>query len=173
MFICWFICDAGILWVLIKEYLNSTDGPSLPVKIAIPSIVTVLFIFNVYYKSWAQSIERKLIAIATADELGKASLTSAFTAVFLDALGIIVPTTLYATLFLIGGNFLVSVGKMLFICLALYMVPLFGKIIVRINTKEEIRKKEEENRKKMADEVAEKVASRVALQIPANPLKDN
>jgi 3-deoxy-D-manno-octulosonic-acid transferase len=156
----------GTVYILTSQYINSKVEVGLSVKIAIPTIIVVIFIFNLHYKSWQQGVERRLIAITTAQELGKAGTTKPVTAVFLDAFGIIVPMAMYATLFVIGGKFLQVTGIVLFECLAVYMIRLVGKVLMTINNNEELQAQEKQQAEEMAEKVADKVAGRMAVKLP-------
>jgi hypothetical protein len=171
MLFAWLLALAGILYVLMSQYFDSPEV-TLSVKIAIPSIITFLIIWNLNYKAWQQGVERKLIAIATASELGKVGSTGIMMGVFLDAFGLIVPIAMIATLFIIGGDFLKITGIMLFECLACYSLVLIGKILTGINSNDATRKQEAQKDDQFAEKVADKMAQKIGpLTPPPEPKK--
>jgi hypothetical protein len=156
----WTLALGGMVYLFVKQYMES-PGVSIVVKIGLPVLVAFWILFMKYYKSWQQSMERKLIAIATAGELGKVGATGPVVANILDSMGLVVPTAIMALIFVVGGQFLFQTGIMLFEVLALYMLPVIGKIIRDKNSRAEALREESKKENALADVMADKIANKI------------
>lgn len=142
--------------VVFQYFLNNNEMPTW-MKVVVPCLLALLVFFLVYYKSLKQKINRKLIAIETAKELGKAGKTNSVVANLLETMGLVIPMLLISTVFVIGGQYLVRTGTVLFEILAMYIVIIIGNIVCDVNRKEELKKQEA----KLAEELADKVAKKI------------
>lgn len=142
--------------VVFQYFLNNNEMPTWA-KVVVPCLLALLVFFLVYYKSLKQKINRKLTAIETAKELGKAGKTNSVVANLLETMGLVIPMLLISEIFVIGGQYLVRTGTVLFEILAMYTVIIIGNIVCDVNRKEELKKQEA----KLAEELADKVAKKI------------
>lgn len=148
----------GMIAIVILQYF-SKERNDMPIwiKVIIPSLLAVLIAFLVYYKKIKDVINRKLTAIETAKELGKAGKTNSVIANLLESLGIIIPLALIGAIFIIGGKYLKTTGIVLFELLAMYLIILIGNTICDFLKKQECKKKEAEDTEEFAKKVASKL----------------
>lgn len=151
------LAGGGTVAVLVFQYFTKKNPSPVAVKVLIPCMIALLIAFLVYYKAIKKKIDRKLIAIETAKELGKKGKTSSLVSNLLETIGIVLPLALIAGIFMIGGEYLVKTGLILFEILGFYSIVIIGNIICDYNTKQEIRKKEIEQAEAFAESVAKKV----------------
>lgn len=145
-----------VLYIVIVQYIQKLEIPKLQ-KIALPSLLSVLIVFLVFYRKIKERIARKLSAIATAKELGATGTTSSVTICILESLGVVIPLSLLAVIFLIGGNCLKEIGKILLECLLFYLFPFAGNIWCKCNIKAEMIDKKVEAEDKLAEKIANKM----------------
>jgi len=157
---CYLLSCTGMAVIVVFQYFANNNPMPTWAKIAVPCLLALLILFLVYYKSIKEKINRKLIAIETAKEMGKAGQTNTIVANILEVLGIVVPLLLIATIFVVGGQYLVRTGTVLFEILGMYMVIVIGNIICDTNTKQELKQKELEEAEKMADSIADKISTK-------------
>lgn len=148
---------SGMVVVVVFQYFTHNNPMPTWAKVTVPCLLALLIAFLVYYKSLKQKINRKLIAIETAKELGKAAKTNSIVANLLETMGIVVPLLLIAGIFVIGGEYLVRTGTVLFEILGMYTVIIVGNIICDSNTKQELQQKELEQAEKLADNIANRI----------------
>jgi hypothetical protein len=160
----WTLALGGMVWLFVKQYIES-PGVKITAKIGIPVLVAFYILWDKYYKSWQQSMERKLIAITTAGELGKVGSTGPVVANIIDVMGIIVPVATISVIFIIGGAFLQRTGILLLEVLALYMIPVIGKIIRDKNSRDAALKAEAQKDDQLAEKVANKMADKMSDKI--------
>lgn len=120
-------------------------------------MIALLILFLVYYKSLKQKINRKLTAIETAKEMGKTGETNAIVANLLEVMGIIIPLALISGIFVLGGQYLVKTGTILFEMLGMYLVIVIGNICCDVNEREELKKKELEKAEEITNKIADKI----------------
>lgn len=149
---------SGMVAVIVFQYITKKNPMPTWSKITVPCLIGLLIAFLVYYKSLKQKINRKLIAIETAKELGQTGTTNSVVANLLETMGVVIPLLLIALIFVIGGAYLVKTGQVLFEMLGLYTIIIVGNIVCDSNTKQELQKKELEQSEAMADKVAEKLS---------------
>ena len=65
--------------------------------------------------------------------------------------------SLIASIFCIGGNYLAKTGLILFEILGMFSITIVGNIVCDANTKEELRKKEEEHAEALAEQITSKL----------------
>ena len=148
---------SGMAVVVIYQYIANNNPMPTWMKIVVPCLLALLIAFLVYYKSIKERINRKLIAVETAKELGKKGQTSSVVANLLEVIGIAIPLLLIATIFVVGGNYLVRTGVVLYEILGLYCIIVVGNIFCDSNTKEEIKKKEAQKSEQLAETIAKKL----------------
>ena len=148
---------SGMAVVVIYQYIANNNPMPTWMKIVVPCLLALLIAFLVYYKSIKERINRKLIAVETAKELGKKGQTSSVVANLLEVIGIAIPLLLIATIFVVGGNYLVRTGVVLYEILGLYCIIVVGNIFCDSNTKEEIKKKEAQQSEQLAETIAKKL----------------
>jgi hypothetical protein len=158
----WIVALSGMIYLFVTQYMNK-PGISITVKIGLPILFAFYILWDKYYKSWLQGVERKLIAITTAGEMGKVGATGPIAANVLDVMGLVVPIANIAIIFIIGGQFLYHTGILLLEVLALYMIPVVGKIIRDKNSRDEALKEEAKKDEELAEKVAEKMADKIKL----------
>lgn len=151
------LAGSGTVVVVVFQYFAHNNPMPTWAKVTVPCLLALLITFLVYYKSLKQKINRKLIAIETAKELGKSAQTNSIVSNLLETMGIVVPLLLIAGIFVIGGQYLVRTGTVLFEILGMYSVIIIGNIICDSNTKQELQKKELEQAEQFADKVADKI----------------
>lgn len=151
------IATSGTVVILIFQYFPKSNPMPTWAKITVPCLLALLIFFLVYFKSLKERINRKLIAIETAKELGKAAKTNSIVANLLETMGIVVPLLLIGLIFIIGGEYLAKTGLVLLEILAMYTVVIIGNIICDSNTKQELAKEELAR----ADALAGKIASKI------------
>lgn len=151
------LAGTGTILVVIFQYFTHNNPMSTGAKITVPCLLALLIVFLVYYKSLKQKINRKLIAIETAKELGKSAKTNSVVANLLETMGVVVPLLLISGIFVIGGEYLVRTGVVLFEILGMYSVIIIGNILCDSNTKQELEKRELEQVEKLADNIASKI----------------
>ena len=148
---------SGTALILVFQYIANNNPMPTWAKIVVPCLLALLIAFLVYYKLIKERINRKLVAIETAKELGKKGRTSSVVANLLETLGVVIPLLLIATIFCIGGKYLVRTGIVLFEILGMYCFIVIGNIWCDANTRAEHARKEKEAQDKFADQVAEKI----------------
>lgn len=148
---------SGTVVVLVFQYFSKKNPSPISIKVAIPCMLALLIAFLVYYKSIKAKINRKLIAIETAKELGNKGRTSSIVANLLETIGIVIPLALIAGIFMVGGEFLGTTGLILFEVLGFFSLVIIGNIICDFNTKQELKKKEAEQAEILADNIAKKI----------------
>lgn len=148
---------SGMAVVVVFQYFTNNNPMPTWAKVVVPCLLALLIAFLVYYKSLKQKINRKLIAIETAKELGKRGKTGSVVANLLETMGIVIPLLLISAIFVIGGQYLQRTGVVLFEILGMYTVIIIGNICCDFNTKEEIKKKEAAMAEDLANKVAEKI----------------
>lgn len=148
---------SGMTVIMVFQYFTNKNPMPTWLKATLPCMVALLILFLIYYKSLKAKISRKLIAIETAKELGKAGETSVLVANILETMGIVIPLTLISGIFILGGQYLVRTGFVMLEMLGMYSVVIIGNIVCDINTKEELKKKEQEKAKELVDKIANKI----------------
>lgn len=151
------LSGSGMVTIMVFQYFTKSNPMPTWAKITIPFLIAILIFFLIYYKTLTAKINRKLTAIETAKELGQAGKTNSVVANLLETIGVVVPMILIGGIFIIGGQYLVKTGIVLFEILAMYVVVIIGNVICDVNTKEELKKEQREK----AEEFAEKVASKI------------
>ena len=151
------LAGSGVVAVVVFQYFTHNNPMPTWAKVTVPCLLALLIAFLVYFKSLKARINRKLTAIETAKELGKAAKTNTIVANLLETMGIVVPLLLIGLIFIIGGEYLVRTGQVLLEILAMYTVVIVGNIICDANTKQELAKKELEAAEKLADKIADKI----------------
>ncbi len=155
--VCYLLSGVGSALVVVFQYVVERDGMLASVKIIIPCLIALLVAFLIYYKSIKEKINRKLIAIETAKEIGKTPKTNTIISTLLEALGIVIPLLLMATIFVIGGEYLVQIGKILFEILGLFSITIIGNMICDANSKQEMKEKELKKAQELADIISKKI----------------
>jgi len=155
--ITYLLAGSGMVAIIVFQYLTHKNPMPTWAKITVPCLLGLLIAFLVYFKSLKERINRKLIAIETAKELGKAAQTNSIVSNLLETMGIVVPLLLIGLIFIIGGEYLVKTGQVLLEILAMYTVIIVGNIICDSNTKQELAKKELEQAEKLAGKIANKI----------------
>ena len=148
----------GMAAILIFQYFTSKNPMPTWAKVTVPMLIALLVAFLVYYKTIKEKINRKLIAIETAKEMGKAGETNSIVSSLLETIGVVIPLVLIATIFLVGGKYLAKTGLILFEMLAMYAIIIIGNIICDSNKKQELKEKELKQAEDLADSVAEKLS---------------
>lgn len=148
---------SGTVVVVVFQYITEKNPMPTWAKVTVPCLLALLISFLIYYKSIKEKINRKLVAIETAKEIGKEGKTNSIVANILETMGVVIPLALIAAIFVVGGKYLTQTGLVLFEILGMYCVVIIGNICCDFNTKEELRKKEQEQAEKLADVIAEKI----------------
>ena len=148
---------SGMAVIVIFQYFTSNNPMPTYAKIAVPCLLALLIFFLIYYKSIKEKINRKLIAIETAKELGKAGRSGGIVGPLLETLGIIIPLILIGGIFVVGGEYLSRTGVVLFEVLGMYLVIVIGNIICDANTQAELKRLEREKAEELAGKIAEKI----------------
>lgn len=151
------LAGTGSVIIVVCQYVSRKNQAPTGIKIAVPCLVALLIVFLVYWSSIKNLINRKLIAIETAKELGQVGQTNSIVANILSSIGIIVPLLIIATIFAVGGKYLTQSGIVLFELLGMYIVTIIGNIGADAIKKAELQKKELEQSEKFADEIAKKI----------------
>lgn len=151
------LSGAGMITISVFQYFADSNPMPTWLKVTIPCMIALLILFLVYYKSLKDKINRKLTAIETAKELGKAGETNVIIANILEVIGIIVPLALISGIFILGGQYLVKTGTILFEMLGMYLVIVIGNIACDMNTREELKRKEKEKAEELVNKIAEKI----------------
>ena len=151
------LAGSGMVAIIVFQYFTKKNPMPTWAKVTIPCLLGLLIAFLVYFKSLKARINRKLIAIETAKELGKPTKTNSIVANLLETIGIVVPLLLIGLIFIIGGEYLVKTGQVLLEILAMYTVIIVGNIICDTNTKQENAKKELEKAEELAGKIANKI----------------
>lgn len=148
----------GTALIIAFQYISDRNPMPTWAKVTVPCLLGLLIAFLIYWKTIKDKINRKLTAIETAKELGKASQTNTIVANILEVLGFVVPMILVASIFCVGGKYLTQTGIVLFEVLGMFTITIIGNICCDTNKKEELRKKEQEQAEEFADKIADKVA---------------
>lgn len=151
------LSGTGMALIIAFQYISDRNPMPAWAKVTIPCLLALLIAFLIYWKAIKDKINRKLVAIETAKELGKAGQTNTVVANILEVMGIVVPIALIAAIFCIGGKWLTQTGVVLFEIIGMFSIIVIGNIVCDSNKKEELRKKEQEAAEKLADKIAEKV----------------
>lgn len=151
------LAGTGTVAILVFQYFTKENPMPTWCKITVPCLLALLIFFLIYYKSLKARINRKLIAVETAKEMGKAGATNTIVANLLETMGVVVPLLLIGLIFIIGGQYLVKTGQVLLEIMGMYAVVIVGNIICDSNTKQELAKKELEMANKLAEQVADKI----------------
>lgn len=151
------LSGSGMVVIMVFQYFSNKNPMPTWAKITVPCLIALLIFFLVYYQTLTAKINRKLTAIETAKELGQAGKTNSVVANLLETIGVVIPVALIGGIFIVGGQYLVKTGVVLFEMLAMYVVVIIGNVICDMNTKEELKKQQREK----AEEFAEKVASKI------------
>lgn len=151
------LSGAGMITIAVFQYFAESNPMPTWLKVTLPCMIALLILFLVYYKSLKAKINRKLTAIETAKELGKAGETNVIVANLLEVLGIIIPLALISGIFVLGGQYLAKTGIILFEMLGMYLVIVIGNIACDMNTKEELKRKEKEKAEEFVNKIADKV----------------
>lgn len=154
---CYLLSVGGMAAVVVFQYFTEENPMPTGCKIAVPCLIGLLIFFLVYYKSLKDKINRKLMAVETAKELGKAGKTNTIVANLLETMGVVIPLLLIALIFVVGGDYLRQTGVVLFEILGLFTITIIGNIICDSNTKQELKEQE----LKKAEELAEKLANKI------------
>lgn len=155
--IAYLLSGTGMALVAVFQYFSDHNPMPTWLKVTIPCMIALLILFLVYYKALKQKINRKLTAIETAKELGKTGETNAIIANLLEVMGIIIPLALISGIFVLGGQYLVKTGTILFEMLGMYLIIVIGNVCCDINTKEELKKKELEKAEELTNKIADKI----------------
>lgn len=155
--IAYLLSGTGMALVAVFQYFSDHNPMPTWLKVTIPCMIALLILFLVYYKALKQKINRKLTAIETAKELGKTGETNSIIANLLEVIGIIIPLALISGIFVLGGQYLVKTGTILFEMLGMYLIIVIGNICCDINTKEELKKKELEKAEELTNKIADKI----------------
>ena len=147
----------GTVLIVVFQYITKSNPMPTWCKVTVPCLLALLIAFLIYWKTIKEKINRKLIAIETAKEIGKAGTTNTIVANILEVMGFVIPLALIASIFCIGGNYLAKTGVVLFEILGMFSITIVGNIICDANTKEELRKKEQEQAEALADQIASKL----------------
>lgn len=147
----------GMITIAVVQYFSSNNPMPTWLKVTIPCMIAILILFLVYFKSLKAKINRKLTAIETAKELGQTGETNVIWANLLEVLGIVVPLALISGIFVLGGQYLVKTGQILFEMLGMYMIIVIGNIACDVNTKAELEKKELEKSEELVNKIADKI----------------
>ena len=151
------LAGGGIVAILVFQYFSHNVSMPTWIKIIIPCLLALLITFLVCYKSIKEKINRRLIAVETAKELGKPGKTGSIMSNLLEAIGIIVPMILISAIFIIGGQYLVRTGIVLLEMLAIYLIVIIGNIICDANKRAEMKRKELEKTEAFANTIADKI----------------
>lgn len=148
---------SGTVVIICFQYITERNPMPAWMKVTIPCLLGLLVFFLIYYKSLKERINRKLIAIETAKEIGKPGKTNSIVANILETLGVVIPMALIAAIFTIGGDYLTQTGVVLFEILGMYCITIIGNIMCDNNKKEELRKQEEAQATALAEKIADKI----------------
>lgn len=148
---------SGMVVIMVVQYFTNNNPMPTWLKVTIPTMLALLILFLSYYKSLKAKINRKLIAIETAKELGNAGETNVIIANILETIGILVPLILIGGIFILGGQYLVKTGWIMLELLGMYLIIVIGNIACDINKKEEIKKKEQEKAEALVNKIADKI----------------
>lgn len=151
------LSGTGTALIIAFQYISDRNPMPTWAKVTVPCLLGLLIAFLIYWKSIKDKINRKLIAIETAKELGKAGKTNPLVANILEVLGIVVPIILIASIFCIGGKYLTQTGICLFEIMGMFTITIIGNICCDANKREELRKKEAEQAEALAEKIAEKI----------------
>jgi len=151
---------SGTVAVVVFQYFTHNNPMPTWAKVAVPCLLALLIAFLVYYKALKQKINRKLIAIETVKELGKAAKTNSIVANLLETIGIVVPLALIAGIFIVGGEYLVRTGTVLYEILGMYSIIIIGNIICDSNTKQVLHQQELEQAEQLANSIIDKLPKR-------------
>lgn len=149
----------GTALIIAFQYISDRNPMPAWAKVTVPCLLGLLIAFLIYWKTIKDKINRKLTAIETAKELGKAGQTNTIVANILEVFGFVIPMILVASIFCIGGKWLNQTGVVLFEILGMFSITVMGNICCDMNKKEELRKKEQEQAEEFADKIADKVAN--------------
>ncbi len=152
------LSGTGTALIITFQYISDKNPMPTWAKVTVPCLLGLLIAFLIGWKSIKDKINRKLNAIETAKELGKAGQTNTIVANILEALGFVVPMILVATIFCVGGKYLTQTGVVLFELLGMFLIVVIGNICCDANKREEFRKKEQEQAEKFADKIADKIS---------------
>lgn len=147
----------GTALIIAFQYISDRNPMPTWAKVTVPCLLGLLIAFLIYWKTIKDKINRKLTAIETAKELGKAGQTNTIVANILEVMGFVVPLILVASIFCVGGKYLTQTGIVMFEILGMFTISVIGNICCDANKKEELRKKEQEQAEAFADKIAEKV----------------
>lgn len=147
----------GTVLIIVFQYISEKNPMPTWAKVTVPCLLGLMIAFLIYWKTIKEKINRKLIAIETAKEIGKAGQTNTIVANILEVMGFVVPLILIASIFCIGGKYLTQTGIVLFEILGMFTVTIIGNICCDANKKEELRQKEAEQAEALADKIAEKI----------------
>lgn len=151
------LAGSGTVMILVFQYFTHNNPMPTWAKVVVPCLLALLITFLIYYKSLKEKINRKLIAIETAKELGKPGKTGSIMANLLETMGIVIPMLLISAIFVIGGEYLVRTGQVLFEILAMYTIVIIGNMVCDANKKAELKKQELEQAEALADKIADKI----------------
>ena len=151
------LSGAGMATITVLQYFADSNPMPTWLKITIPCMIALLILFLVYYKILKDKINRKLTAIETAKELGKVGETNVIIANLLETIGVIIPLLTIGGIFILGGKYLVKIGVIMLEMLAVYLIIVIGKIACDMNTREELKKKEQLKAEELASKIADKI----------------
>ncbi len=153
----YFLSGAGMITIAVLQYFSENNPMPTWLKITVPCMIVLLILFLVYYKALKTKINRKLVAIETAKELGKVGETNVVIANLLETIGIIIPLAIIGGIFVLGGQYLGKIGILLFEMLGMYLFVLIGNIICDFNKREDFKKKELAKTEELADKIVDKI----------------
>lgn len=153
----WLLAGAGMITIAVFQYFSSNNPMPTWLKVTIPCMIALLILFLTYYKALKDKINRKLTAIETAKELGKTGRTNVVVANLLEVIGIIIPLAIIGGIFILGGEYLVKTGIIMFEMLGMYLIIVIGNIVCDMNTKEEIKKQEQKATEELVNKIADKI----------------
>jgi len=151
------LSGSGMVVISVFQYFSNKNPMPTWLKVTIPCMIALLILFLVYYKSLKAKINRKLTAIETAKELGKTGETNVIFANLLETIGILIPLALISGIFVLGGQYLVTTGTILFEMLGMYLIVVIGNITCDFNTREELKKKELAKAEELVDKIADRI----------------
>ena len=96
--ITYLLSGLGMAAILIFQYFTIKNPMPTWAKVTVPILIALLVAFLVYYKAIKEKINRKLIAIETAKEIGKAGETNSIVSSLLETIGVVIPLALIGML---------------------------------------------------------------------------
>lgn len=129
-------------------------------KLGFVALMILFVLFMIVWRYVSKKIDRKLQAIATANELGAVGQTSLWYATILDWIGIVVPITLVGGLFYYVGAYFNQVGGAILKMALVMVIPIGADLISKMMLRNEMIMKSQEQQQTLVKNVADEVTKR-------------